>query len=638
MRVLTPHTPIMALSATLSPNVLAYAQSALRMNKPTGLIKRSIDRPNIYLVCLPIEHPIALRRDLEYLVPLQMLEGEVRAIPKTVLFMDSRALVCSTTTALITRLPPQLRNADIVCDYSTALSEARRRDIMEKFLGGDCRILVCTEAAGMGVDVPDVSRVIQWTVSRQLNISNFWQRAGRCGRNRNLPGVAVLFYNKTQRISNVTSSDDVLSLYCEPAYGLRSQLALEHIRGIEHGDSALAVASNQTTGNTQLEPGANTQLAQENSLSDYENREPQVHQPNITTQAGSLPSAPSSAQLSSTLKYIDKGLLWFLSTVGCRRALIRQYFDDTHVSPFQDIVQPDVDAPVMHTLPTSPCCDNCSNLNNLSLSAGMISLLPPSNISELEEPTITENIERINPTRARPNRTISRILRKTLKANLEKLRIDIWAQEGLNQRGGFFGPELILQDKVITTLVQKARSIYDIESLKKTLERDNVNLQFAIVGPHAQKLLEVILSTLIEPPMEGENCAPGAADSQIPNGNSAELQTPLATPLARHGLSRMVRTRGRPPAALRTEQAQLEAEIARVAQHRMAEAATKGEDGTRYDLSLLGKRPRGRPTADMQEARRLAGEAKDEIMESLLTEAAFPLLWARKSSTSAQLS
>ena len=208
----------MALSATMSPNVLGYVQTALRMNKPTGLIKRSIDRPNIYLVCIPIKHSIASRRDLKYLIPLQMCEQEVRTIPKIVLFMDSRAVVCAATIALIARLQPLFRSADIVCDYSTALSEGRRKDIMEKFMSGDCQILVCTEAAEMGVDVPDVLRVIQWTVSRQQNISNFWQRAGRCGRNRNVPGVAILYYNKTQRICSVPdSSGDSLPLYCEPA-------------------------------------------------------------------------------------------------------------------------------------------------------------------------------------------------------------------------------------------------------------------------------------------------------------------------------------------------------------------------------------------------------------------------------------
>ena len=627
--MLIPHTPIMALSATMSPNVLRYAQTALRMNKPTGLIKRSIDRPNIYLVCVPIEHPIASRKDLDYLIPLEMHEQEIRAIPKTVLFMDSRALVCATTTALITRLQPQFHRADIVCDYSTALSEARRKDVIEKFTMGECRIRVCTEAAGMGVDVPDISRVIQWTVSRQLNISNFWQRAGRCGRNRDLPGVAILFYNKTQQICNTAdSTDEGLSLFCEPAYGSRSQLTLQRIRGFESADSALEEESanggdsNERVENTQFEPG-------------HINEETQVPNPH--------PLPP--ARFPIALKHIDKGLLWFLSTIGCRRAVVRQYFDDTSISPFLDLrstVSQEEVPPAATSSSSPPCCDNCSNLHILGLNEGMTSLLPPSNppsTEELVENTqasgIVENEEENNiASRGVPrNRAIGRDLRQTLKANLEKFRIDIWTQEGLNQRGGFFGPEFILQDKVITTLVQRARSIHDMESLRKALERDNMDIQFSVVGPHAYKLIAVIQSTLVEPAVQEDHANPNLL---FPIAENAEPRSPTPLPSRSTITDRQMTrirtgTRGRPPVALRAEEAQLEIAVARIADERMAEAVAKGEDGMRWNLSLLGKRSRGRPTAEMQEARREAEAARAEIIESLITEVSYPLLWARKS-------
>lgn len=150
----------MALSATLSPHVLRFVQKSLVMNEPTRLLKRSIDRPNIKLVCMPIAHSIASRKDLMFLVPVTSSTFDARKIPKTMLFMDSRAIVCDTATQLITRLPLQHRNSDVICDYSTALSEPRRAQIMQKFKAGVCRILICTEAAGMGIDVPDVQRVI----------------------------------------------------------------------------------------------------------------------------------------------------------------------------------------------------------------------------------------------------------------------------------------------------------------------------------------------------------------------------------------------------------------------------------------------------------------------------------------------
>ena len=98
------------------------------------------------------------------------------------------------------------------------------------------------------------------------------------------------------------------------------------------------------------------------------------------------------------------------------------------------------------------------------------------------------------------NHAVSRDMRRNLERNLEKFRIGIWTQDGLNQRGGFFGLELILSDKTFKTLVQRARSIHDLESLTHILERESIHLRFAVVGPHAQKLIDVIVSTLAEQP------------------------------------------------------------------------------------------------------------------------------------------
>ena len=233
LRVLFPEVPIMALSATLSHHVLLYTQSVLRLNKPTGIVKRSINRQNILLYCIPITHSINSRQDLLFLIPLDIVFGAVRQLPKTMVFMDSRQAVCDMTTTLLARLPPEYRNADIVCDYSTALSESRRHDVMAKFITGECRILICTEAAGMGIDVADVVRVIQWTIPRQLNLASFWQRAGRGGRNRQLQSLAILFYKKAQCIPK--GVDHPLKLFCLPPESPEAFLVLKAIRAFDVG-------------------------------------------------------------------------------------------------------------------------------------------------------------------------------------------------------------------------------------------------------------------------------------------------------------------------------------------------------------------------------------------------------------------
>ncbi|RPA71553.1 hypothetical protein BJ508DRAFT_315520, partial [Ascobolus immersus RN42] len=66
-----------------------------------------------------------------------------------------------------------------------------------------CRILVCTEAAGMGLDIPDVEVVIQFRVGPNLTAADLWQRFGRCARDGR-PGLCILFV------------DDVATLILDP--------------------------------------------------------------------------------------------------------------------------------------------------------------------------------------------------------------------------------------------------------------------------------------------------------------------------------------------------------------------------------------------------------------------------------------
>ncbi|KAL7267476.1 hypothetical protein RUND412_009939, partial [Rhizina undulata] len=116
-------------------------------------------------------------------------------------FLDSRVAVCDLTTALIKLLPTAGASyVDLICDYSAALSIERRKEVLQKFAKGQCRILVFTEAAGMGLDISDIVRVIQWNVPSLLNFSAWWQRAGRGGRSREVQAVAILFYNPDYKI------------------------------------------------------------------------------------------------------------------------------------------------------------------------------------------------------------------------------------------------------------------------------------------------------------------------------------------------------------------------------------------------------------------------------------------------------
>ena len=68
---------------------------------------------------------------------------------------------------------------------STLLGEPVTWDQQSKnlaaFGSGAARILLCTDAAGLGVDIPDVKIIVQWKVARQYSLADLIQRVGRAG-------------------------------------------------------------------------------------------------------------------------------------------------------------------------------------------------------------------------------------------------------------------------------------------------------------------------------------------------------------------------------------------------------------------------------------------------------------------------
>ncbi|KAF9271138.1 hypothetical protein BGZ74_006449, partial [Mortierella antarctica] len=71
----------------------------------------------------------------------------------------------------------------IAC-YHAGLSELYKAKAMDDFKTGKILILLATEAAGMGCDIPDIARVVQFKSPK--SISCLVQRLGRAARNPEL--------------------------------------------------------------------------------------------------------------------------------------------------------------------------------------------------------------------------------------------------------------------------------------------------------------------------------------------------------------------------------------------------------------------------------------------------------------------
>ncbi|TFY64233.1 hypothetical protein EVJ58_g2763 [Rhodofomes roseus] len=186
-------TPIIALSATLTPSVLEEVETKTHIDPMTSYhVNLGNDRPNIKQVV------IEMKSKDDFDVLNMVLEPDSISapsdIPKTLIFANTRNATMQIWRHICEMLDGRV---DKECfDFLHAYRRRRGRErVMQRFLEGKIRILVATEAAGMGADIPDIERVVQFGVPSSLTV---WiQRAGRAGRSPDIEAIAILLVEKS---------------------------------------------------------------------------------------------------------------------------------------------------------------------------------------------------------------------------------------------------------------------------------------------------------------------------------------------------------------------------------------------------------------------------------------------------------
>ncbi|KAJ7486592.1 P-loop containing nucleoside triphosphate hydrolase protein [Mycena latifolia] len=193
--------PIIAVSATLTHRVHMDILSKLQIN-PNDYIYVNIsnDRPAVSQVVRSMEHPMNSYRDLDFLIPETTARPE--DIPKTFLYSDDTKDGAAIIDYLNARVPADFRARGLARPYNASMSKEYRDTVMELFKAGVIRILVSTDAAGMGCDLADVDIVVQWKAPK--NMSSWIQRAGRAARGRGREGLAVMIVERTAFEANPT--------------------------------------------------------------------------------------------------------------------------------------------------------------------------------------------------------------------------------------------------------------------------------------------------------------------------------------------------------------------------------------------------------------------------------------------------
>ncbi|EFI28041.1 ATP-dependent DNA helicase RecQ [Coprinopsis cinerea okayama7 len=195
LRALLPKgTPFVAMSATLPNRVRSDLLYKLHFHKNDYIdLNLGNDRPNVSIVVRPMHHPMNTFRDLRFLIPENMTSPS--DIKSGYIYADQLTTATGMMDYLYSLCPKDQRYKGFIRPYSAAFSVGYRRRVMELFRRGKIRILICTDAAGMGCNIPDIDIVVQWKLP--ATVSSFVQRAGRAARAPNRTGLAVLLVEKS---------------------------------------------------------------------------------------------------------------------------------------------------------------------------------------------------------------------------------------------------------------------------------------------------------------------------------------------------------------------------------------------------------------------------------------------------------
>ncbi|KIJ27530.1 hypothetical protein M422DRAFT_271266 [Sphaerobolus stellatus SS14] len=180
------------VSATLPDDVLSDVWTKLRLQKNTHIIRRTNDRWNCDLTVRRMQHPIKSFKDLDFLIPKGWKPGQ-QLPSKFLVFFNSRKEAEAACAYLWKKHGIQLKK-NLVWFHSV-MTEVFRADTMESFAAGQdieegLWGLMCTDAAGMGLDIPDITLIVQWRVPGSL--CTLMQRFGRGARNLMLHATCIL--------------------------------------------------------------------------------------------------------------------------------------------------------------------------------------------------------------------------------------------------------------------------------------------------------------------------------------------------------------------------------------------------------------------------------------------------------------
>ena len=173
IRDILPNIPILALTATATPEVVDDIQQKL-LFREKNVFRKSFHRSNLAYVVRVTEN-----KEEQLLHILNRLPGT------SVVYVRNRKRTKEIADFL-------MQNGIIAEHFHAGLDDDVKDERQKRWKKGETRVIVSTNAFGMGIDKPDVRSVVH--IDLPDSIEAYFQEAGRAGRDEE-KAFAILLYN-----------------------------------------------------------------------------------------------------------------------------------------------------------------------------------------------------------------------------------------------------------------------------------------------------------------------------------------------------------------------------------------------------------------------------------------------------------
>jgi ATP-dependent DNA helicase RecQ len=174
--------PVLALTATATEEVVED-------------IGRQLNRPRMNVVNTGVYRPNLHYRVLQVTNPDDKLEEARRLVAET----EGKGIVYAATVKVAEEVYHLLAEAgESVTIYHGKLPAAERKANQDLFMNDERRVMVATNAFGMGIDKPDTRFVIHMQIP--ANLEAYYQESGRAGRDGKDAECTLLFLQDDKRV------------------------------------------------------------------------------------------------------------------------------------------------------------------------------------------------------------------------------------------------------------------------------------------------------------------------------------------------------------------------------------------------------------------------------------------------------